>query len=388
MAGGAVVLASLLMRRPSRIRRRAREVSRLRGPCLPDSALQRIVAPALTTMALCNLPRGALAAAPPGPATPATAGALPMSYWSSAGLEGDRSLGLLWGLIWLSVAVVAIVSILVVAGAMVRGARGRQLSAIPVTRAAGGTTFIYLGVGLSTLVLLVYTGWTVATMASMAGRRAAALTIEVVGHQWWWEFHYGGAGDGDFTTANEMHIPVGTQVRLSLKTADVIHSFWVPALGGKTDLIPGRTNTMWLEADRPGIYRGQCSEFCGVEHAQMALRVIADDPTDYRAWLRSQQTAAPAPASDTARQGLAVFLQHCSRCHAVRGTPATGTKGPDLSHLMTRTTLAAGMIANTMANLGGWIADPQGIKPDVLMPDVPLTGSQLNAVTAYLETLK
>jgi cytochrome c oxidase subunit 2 len=328
----------------------------------------------------------ALAAAPAGPTTPATPGALPMSYWSSAGLEADEGNGLLWGLIWLSVVVVIVITVLVIAGIVIRGARGRRMITTPISRAGHGVSLIYVGVGISTLVLVVYTGWTVATMANIsAPPRPAAFTVDVTGHQWWWAFHYDDPPSGKgFTTANEIHIPVGVPVHFALRTADVIHSFWVPALGGKTDLIPGRTNNMWLEADKPGVYRGQCSEFCGVQHTQMALRVVADTPADFTAWLHAQTADAPASPADP---GLRAFEQRCGTCHTVRGTTATGTKGPDLSHLMTRATLAAGMIANTTANLGGWIANPQTVKAGAEMPALPLSGAELNAITAYLTTL-
>jgi cytochrome c oxidase subunit II len=352
---------------------------------LPARVVDRIALAALVL--LTSSP--ALAAAPASATTSPTPGALPMSYWSSAGLEADESNGLLWGLIWLSVAVVVIIIALVVLGIALRGARGRQMTTTPVSRSGNGTPLIYVGVGISTLVLIVYTGWTVATMASIsAPPRPAALTIDVIGHQWWWEFRYDNPpGERSFTTANEIHIPVGVPVHFDLTSADVIHSFWVPALGGKTDMIPGRTNHMWLEADRPGIYRGQCSEYCGLEHAQMALRVVADKPADFAAWLHDQATDASPPLTDVARQGLESFELRCGKCHTVRGTSATGTRGPDLSHLMTRGTLAAGMIANTPADLGGWIADPGRIKPGVLMPALPLSGPELNAITAYLTTL-
>jgi cytochrome c oxidase subunit 2 len=312
-----------------------------------------------------------------------------MSYWSSAGLQADESNGLLWGLIWLSVIVTVIIIALVVAGIVLRGGRGRQMATTPVSRAGNGTLLIYVGVGISTLVLIGYTGWTVATMAAIsAPPHPAALTIDVIGHQWWWAFRYANPPGGrPFTTANEIHIPVGVPVHFNLATADVIHSFWVPALGGKTDMIPGRTNHAWLEADRPGIYRGQCSEYCGTEHAEMALRIVADPPAAFAAWLRGQMAAPAPPATDLVHRGRDTFVARCGACHTIRGTAATGTAGPDLTHLMSRATLAAGMIANTPANLGGWIADPGRIKPGVLMPALPLSGPELNAVTAYLATL-
>lgn len=353
---------------------------------MPATALGRA---AIAGMLLAYAAAPALAAAPAGPTTPPTAGALPMSYWSSAGLQADESNGLLWGLIWLSIAVVVIIVALVVAGIARRGGRGRQMATTPVSRSGNGTPLIYVGVGISALVLIVYTGWTVSTMASISRPpHPAALAIDVIGHQWWWEVRYDNPPGGRaFTTANEIHIPVGVPVHFNLTTTDVIHSFWVPALGGKTDMIPGRTNRAWLEADRPGVFRGQCSEYCGTEHAEMALRIVADPPAAFAAWLHDQ-AADPRPlASAIAEDGRHTFELRCGACHTVRGTAANGTFGPDLSHLMSRATLAAGMIANTPGNLGGWIADPGRIKPGVLMPALPLSGPELNAVTAYLATL-
>jgi cytochrome c oxidase subunit 2 len=360
-------------------------------PPVPRRGLRRAAAPCavIAGLPLALVAKPTLAAAPAGPTTPPTPGALPMSYWSAAGLQADQSNGLLWGLIWLSVIVVLIIVALVVVGIVRRGGRGRRMATTPVSRAGNGTLLIYVGVGISTLVLIVYTGWTVATMAAISRPpHPAALDIDVVGHQWWWAVRYTNPPGGrPFTTANEIHIPVGVPVHFNLTTADVIHSFWVPALGGKTDMVPGRTNHTWLEADRPGVYRGQCSEFCGTEHAEMALRVVADPPAKFAAWLRDQAADSVPPASELAASGQQTFVLRCGTCHTVRGTAANGTAGPDLSHLMSRTTLAAGMIANTPANLGGWIADPGGIKPGVLMPALPLSGPELNAVTAYLATL-
>lgn len=323
------------------------------------------------------------------PATPPTPGALPMSYWSAAGPQAASIDGLLWGLIWLSIIVVVIIAVMVIAGVIIRGRSGREVTTTPVERSGRGTSLIYIGVGISTLVLIVYTGWTVATMAGIARPPTPpALTIDVVAHQWWWEFHYDDRQDGEsFTTANEIHIPTGAPVHFTLRTVDVIHSFWVPALGGKTDVIPGRVNEMWLQADKPGVYRGQCAEYCGQQHAQMALRVVADNPQDFAAWRQNQLADAPAPSSETAKLGLARFQLRCAACHAIRGTPAGGSLGPDLSHLMTRTTIAAGMLPNNPANLSGWIADPQGIKPGALMPNIELSGPELTAIRTYLLTL-
>jgi len=175
---------------------------------------------------------------------------------------------------------------------------------------------------------------------------------------------------------------------VELTGADVIHSFWIPALAGKTDTIPGRTNLTWLQADRPGVYRGQCTEYCGAQHAHMAAFVVADTPAAFEAWRRGQLAPAPTPASPLTMAGARVFQAHCSACHAVRGTQADGIVGPDLTHLMSRQTIAAGALPNDGASLAGWVANPQALKPEAKMPANNLTGPQLNAVVAYLETLR
>jgi cytochrome c oxidase subunit 2 len=215
------------------------------------------------------------------------------------------------------------------------------------------------------------------------------LTVDVTGHQWWWEIHYPGAGhEASVTTANEIHIPAGRRVRVRLTSRDVIHSFWVPALHGKMDLIPGRTTEIALQADRPGIHRGQCAEYCGTQHARMALWVIVDSPGDFAAWLDRERRPAAEPQEERARRGRAVFLaQSCAGCHAVRGTNV-GVGGPDLTHVASRRTLAAGTLDNVPGNLAGWVADPQALKPGSLMPRVPLDAGELHALVAYLGTLR
>ncbi len=215
---------------------------------------------------------------------------------------------------------------------------------------------------------------------------STAMTIEVVGHQWFWEVRYPGAGA---VTANELHIPVKTRVNVELRTADVIHSFWVPRLNRKQDLIPGRTNRLLLEADRPGVYRGQCAEFCGLQHAHMSFYVFADRPARFRAWLADQAAPRRPPTTPAERRGERVFLtQGCQSCHTIRGTSASADVGPDLTHVASRTTLAALTIPNNTGQLAAWIADPQHVKPGNLMPQVPLRGSQLADVVAYLESLE
>lgn len=221
-----------------------------------------------------------------------------------------------------------------------------------------------------------------------------SLFVTVIGRQWWWEYryeYYNGQKLG-FTTANELHVPVselGTsrRVYLSLQSADVCHSFWVPRLGGKTDLIPGRVNSMSFETKSPGLYVGQCAEYCGTQHANMLLNVFVDSPEDFATWLEHEAT--PAGNSDAVERGRQTFLGlSCINCHAVRGTEAKGTYAPDLTHLMGRKTLASGQIANTRENLRAWIKDPQAIKPGNLMPAFGLSDQQLDDVTNYLDTLR
>jgi cytochrome c oxidase subunit 2 len=222
-----------------------------------------------------------------------------------------------------------------------------------------------------------------------APKPAAALDVTVIGHQFWWEFRYPKLG---IVTANELHIPASDPVHptptfLKLLSADTDHSFWVPELGGKTDLIPNRVNEMWLDPPRPGIYLGQCAQYCGMQHAKMLLRVSVDRPADFAAWVSAQQR--PAVQDAQASAGKRVFeTTACINCHAVTGTAANGRFGPDLTHLMSRSTLASGAAENTPANLRLWIQDPDNIKPRSLMPAMKLTDADLDGVTAYLETLR
>jgi cytochrome c oxidase subunit 2 len=190
-------------------------------------------------------------------------------------------------------------------------------------------------------------------------------------------------------TANEIHVPAGRPVRLRLSSADVIHSFWVPQLMPKTDLIPGQVNETWLTANRPGIYRGQCAEYCGLQHALMAFLVVADGPAAFDRWVALQRAPAAEPAGTLATRGRQVLERtSCATCHTVRGTSARGTAGPDLTHLASRQQLGAGAVPNTPGHLGGWIANSQTIKPGNLMPPQPLTSEELQALIAYLETLE
>lgn len=216
--------------------------------------------------------------------------------------------------------------------------------------------------------------------------RGASPNLRVIGHQWWWEADYLKSGA---VAANEIHLPVGQRWLVELDSADVIHDFWVAELARKIDMIPGHPNHVWLEADRPGTYLGVCAEFCGNEHAWMRFRVIAESAADFERWQRAQLQVPRVPSRGEAAAGLKVFERNtCVNCHTIVGTPGNQRIGPDLTHLASRTTLAAGAADNTPANLYRWLKDPNSIKPDTHMPNFQLDDADAKALTAYLETLK
>ena len=310
--------------------------------------------------------------------------AAPLNYLTGFGDKADAIRPLTIGVIVISIAVVVVIAILLVGGLRRAGRAATPGTRMEVVADEGGLSWLWIGVGISSFVLLLSVSWTVAVLAGIAAPSSKpAVTIEVTGKQWWWQVRY---LDDDpsriFTTANEIHIPVGRPVLFKLIGGDVIHSFWVPKLGGKTDLIPGQTNETWLQAREPGTYRGQCSEYCGVEHARMALVVIADPPARFAAW-RAEQLLAASPAP-----GQALFETRCGSCHAVRGTGAAGILGPDLSHLMQRTTIGAGLLPNDPDHLAQWIDDPQALKPGNLMQRPETSASERGSIVAYLETLR
>lgn len=258
----------------------------------------------------------------------------------------------------------------------------------PVVRRHVTRAVVACGVALVALVAAsVFTDRAMARL-SLIG----AANIEVTGHQWWWSVRYldGPNASDVFTTANEIHIPVGKPVVLTLKADDVIHSLWVPSLGGKKDLIPGRTATLQLRADAPGIYRGQCAEFCGLEHALMGLLVIAEPQQQYEQWVRGQKQSAADPRDAKALRGKQVFqASSCAMCHAISGADFAGARhAPDLTHVASRRTLASGTLGNTREEMAAWIRDPQALKPGTAMPATPLSNEDLDAVVTYLEGLK
>ncbi len=248
---------------------------------------------------------------------------------------------------------------------------------------------ILLPLGVLTLVF-GYSIYTLARIENPYGK--PDVHIEVVGRRWWWEVKY---PDEGVVTANEIHIPVGKPVEIQLQTADVIHSFWVPELHGKMDLIPNRINKIVIEADKPGVYRGECAEFCGLQHAHMGFMVVAQSQADYDNWVQAQSQSAAQPSDPAVQQGQQVFMSAgCVFCHTVRGLDdkeidRSGIDlGPDLTHLDSRLTIAGASLTKNRGNLAGWVIDPQHVKPGALMPEMHMNSEQLQALLAYLESLK
>ena len=265
------------------------------------------------------------------------------------------------------------------------GAEPSPASERKKTRVVAWATAATVAALLGLLVASVSTGHAMATLPV-----EHPVRVQVVSHKWWWEFRYAVAGPAtQFTTAYELHIPVARPVQLELVATDVIHSFWVPSLSGKRDAIPGKHNSLMIRADHPGVFEGQCAEFCGTEHAHMRFLVVAESTQQFAAW-RDHQLGSPPPPTDPVRQrGLSVFMNsRCSACHAIAGTEAFGTVGPDLTHLASRKRLAMGTLDNDPAHLSRWIKDPQTDKPGVPMPGTPLPAEDQHALLAYLEGLQ
>lgn len=255
----------------------------------------------------------------------------------------------------------------------------------------GRGTVVVGGIAFPVVVLSSLFLWVLGGASDLVTAGPPALRIEVIGERWWWRVHYLDAEDGvHMVTANEIRVPVGMPVEFRLKTADVIHSFWVPSLSGKLDMIPGRVNSYRFAAEKPGTYRGQCAEYCGEQHAKMAFYVIAMEQHAFDDWYRGQTLPAPEPLLTGAQQGQGLFEGNgCGACHTVRGTGAAGTIGPDLTHVGSRVSLAAGILPNNRGTLAGWISSAQHLKPGNAMPSFDtLSGPDLRALASYLESLK
>jgi cytochrome c oxidase subunit II len=295
------------------------------------------------------------------------------------------------GLGWFLFAVCGAIYLLVMAAlgwALVRPRRESDDG--PATeRQLTRTVLLAVGATIATLLVFMVTS-VVAGRGLTSPLGAGAITIDAIGHQWWWEFQYRDITPSDFVTSpNELHIPVGVPIHIKAISRDVIHSFWVPNLHGKRDLIPGQVTNFWFQADRPGVYRGQCAEFCGHQHANMAFVVVAEPMEKFQAWIQHQRQVAQEPQSDQEKRGQDVFLQTtCAMCHTIRGTTAASRVGPELTHVSSRLTLAAGTLPNTRGHLAGWVLNSQSIKPGNRMPPNPMSPEDLQALLTYLRRLR
>jgi cytochrome c oxidase subunit II len=316
----------------------------------------------------------------------------PLGYLDAAGERAQAVLPLTWWTLIVSIVVCVVIGVLLWIAVRRNFVRGgiEQMRAVAPSHGRNGLKWIGVGLAISGVPLLVTLIWTMVALAAVSGPpENSTLTVDVTGHQWWWEVRYDASQpDQTFATANEMHIPVGERVLVRLHGGDVIHSFWVPKLTGKTDTIPGQTNLSWIQAQQPGRYSGQCTEYCGVQHAHMAFEVVAEPKADFDRWRTQQLEPAPAPTTTEQMRGMSVVEYRCGLCHQVRGTTAGAVAAPDLTHVMSRRTIAAGTLPTGPGTLAEWIEAPQAIKPGNLMPAQNLAPQQLSDALAYLETLK
>jgi cytochrome c oxidase subunit 2 len=302
------------------------------------------------------------------------------------------------GLWWLFHTVMSVVYFIVIVFALlaIKRRKDGEDAAVPVAPHPATDRRMHVvvtsAVAVTILILFVFL-----ISDFIVGRKLYALSsaenqleIQVIGHQWWWEVQYQDSTPSHIVrTSNEIHIPVGTPIKFVLDSRDVIHSFWVPNLSGKKDLIPGHPSRLWMQADTPGTYDGQCAEFCGHQHAHMRLQVIAEDRTTFDTWLEKQRRTAPQPSTNSQLRGQEVFLNStCVMCHTISGTGARGSVGPILSSIGARKMIAANTLPNTAENLFNWIRNPQAIKPGVIMPQNGMSDDDLHALVDYLESLK
>jgi cytochrome c oxidase subunit 2 len=311
------------------------------------------------------------------------------SVLAPAGTQAS-SIHSLWLLMLWVTTVVFILTLGSIAVALMRGTRRTRMDL-----AAPSQYALTWGVGTAvTLTVCVLMGLLIASLstgrATASPRADSVVAVNVTGHQWWWEIEYEDpVPSRRVWTANELHLPINRPVVIKVTSRDVIHSFWVPNLQGKRDLIPGYTTAIWLQANRAGRFRGQCAEFCGLQHAHMALDVITESQQEFEGWLDAMRQPGRDPPGRDEEQGRDVFLRaRCAGCHAIRGTEAAAQVAPDLTHIASRSSLGAGTLANTPENLAAWIQDPQHAKPGNQMPPNPLPTEDVRTVVTYLETLR
>jgi cytochrome c oxidase subunit II len=304
-----------------------------------------------------------------------------------AGPQAQSIATLTWWFFGICAAVYAIVI-----GALV-WALARRRDATPTPRGERALA-VAIGSGVAVTIVIVV-GLTVASVAAGRGLEVPltppSLDVDVIGHQWWWEFQYSNENHPDqfVDSPNELHLPLGVPVRIRAMSRDVVHSFWVPNLRGKRDLVPGMVSESWIQVDRAGEYRGQCAEFCGLQHARMAFVVVAESMAAFQQWLSAQRAPAAEPPAGMAKRGHDFFMSGpCVMCHTIRGTTAGSKIGPDLTHVASRHFIGAGTLSNTPEALGRWILDAHAVKPGTQMPPNALTAEELRALVAYIETLK
>jgi cytochrome c oxidase subunit 2 len=308
----------------------------------------------------------------------------PSSIFDAASPEAERIRGLTNGFLVAAAAILLLVILLTVFIA-VRYQRSRRPG--EPEQVSGNRHLEVAMIGVPLLLVIGFFFWSMRTMSVVLPDRGDRRPdVIITGRQWFWQAAYPGTS---VITANEIHLPVGKQLLLQLNSADVIHDWWVPAFGGKMDMIPGMDNYLWVTIRDTGVYEGACSEFCGQEHAWMRIRVVAQSPGDYARWLTMEATSAAAPTEGSAKAGAALFMSStCGSCHRVAGTAASGVIGPDLTHFAIRQTMLAGMEINDSAGVADWITDPQLVKPGAHMPRFILAPDSIRALTAYLEQLK
>jgi cytochrome c oxidase subunit 2 len=310
--------------------------------------------------------------------------------FGGAGVENRQFQTLFWVFFVICAVMYLLVIAFLIAGILRRrgdahlAESGRRRPSHPLMRALLIGWSALIGTGLAALAVASFVADR--SMANAAAHEQLSLTVTA--NQWWWDVQYN-SPDGTFRTANELHLPVGAVAHITLHSNDVIHSFWLPSLAGKRDLIPGRETDITLVPNKIGVFRGQCAEFCGAEHAHMAFVVDVDSPADFVAWRDRQIQPAPVPHTPLALAGYHVAASgRCAECHTIAGTPAHGAKGPDLTHLASRRSIAAGLLPMRTGNLYGWVANAPALKPGTKMPVSGLEPDELHAVVAYLETLK
>ena len=304
---------------------------------------------------------------------------------------GPQSLAIVrpWWLMFWTTTIVFVITLALFFLSLVRGRRaGQPTSTAMLTSAVSGAVTLTVVILFGLLVASIWTGRAVASTAPM--NTATAVTIEVTGHQWWWEIAYDDpVAARRVTLANEIHVPISRPIAIKVTSRDVIHSFWAPNIQQKRDLIPGYTTAIWMQADRPGVFHGQCAEFCGKQHAHMAFDVVAESEADFGRWLNAQRDPAREPQTADEERGRDVFMTaRCSGCHTIRGTSASALAGPDLTHFASRLEIGAGARDNTEGHLSEWIANPHSVKPGNRMPANPFAPEDLRALTAYLASLR